>query len=310
MRARAWLLALVVALAGGLVSNGQTVAQDEVTADEFAARLRSAGELAERAVDDPSPERMAAVRAELGLPIHVLVGRGTVDIVVDPLAGLPGTSPAHFERAADRLAALTTSLEEAAMRAMPDPDDVARALDDAYRGIAQPRPDLPGLVLQWVGEAIGWILQRISRALGAAGTPLAWLVVLLAAVAVAVLVWRRGRLVPDRVLSSGAGARRGTGPVDWSGLADEAIRAGDLREAVRALYLALLASLAGRGLLADAPTLTAGEARSAVSGARPALFPAVARATESYERVVYGGAPPAQGDLDDLRQAAALARRS
>jgi hypothetical protein len=231
-------------------------------------------------------------------------------MVVDPLAGLRGTSPAHFKRAADRLAALATSLEEAVARAMPDTHDLARALDDAYRGIAQPRPDLPGLVLQWVGEALGWILQRISRALGAAGTPLAWLVVLLTAVAVAALTWRRGRLVPDRVLSSGAGARRGTGPVDWSGLADEAIRAGDLHEAVRALYLALLASLAGRGLLADAPTLTAGEARSAVSQARPALFPAVSRATKSYERVVYGGAPPDQGDLDHLRQAAALARRS
>ena len=227
-----------------------------------------------------------------------------------PARGTVRTSDAHFERAADRLAALGDALEEAVTRARPDPADVARALDGAYRGIAQPRPDLAGLVLQWVGEAIGWILQRISRALGAASTPVAWLVVLLAVVAVAVLVWRRGRLVPDRVLSSDAGTRRGTGPVDWSRLADEAIRAGDLREAVRALYLALLASLAGRGLLADAPTLTAGEARSAVSRARPALFPAVARATESYERVMYGGAPPDQGDLDHLRQAAALARRS
>ncbi len=310
MRVRAWLFVVVVALAGGLVTVAQTVAQDEVTADEFAVRLRDARELANRAVDDPSPERMAAVRAELGLPLHVLVESGAVEIVADPLAGLRGTSPADFERAAERLGALATSLEEAVVRPMPDPNLVARGLDNAYRGIAQPRPDLPGLVLQWVGEAIGWILFRISQALGAAGAPLAWLVVLLAAAAVAVLVWRRGGLVPDRVRSSGAGARRGTDPVDWSDLADEAIRAGDLREAVRALYLALLASLAGRGLLADAPTLTAGEARSAVSQARPALFPAVARATESYERVVYGGAPPDQGDLDHLRQAAAMARRS
>ena len=310
MRARAWVLVLVVGLAGVLVSVGRTVAQDEVTADEFAARLRNAHQLADRAVDDPSPERMAAVRAELGLPLHVLVEDGAVEIVADPLAGLGGTSAAHFERAGERLAALATALEEAVARTTPDGDVVARGLDDAYRGIAQPRPDLAGIVLQWVGEAIGWLLQRISQALGAAGTPLAWLVVLIASGAVAVLVWRRGMVVPDRVLASGAGARRGTGPVDWSRRADEAIRAGDLREAVRALYLALLASLAGRGLLADAPTLTAGEARSAVSRVRPALFPAVARATESYERVVYGGAPPDQGDLDHLRQAAALARRS
>ncbi|MDQ3690205.1 MAG: hypothetical protein M3406_09265, partial [Chloroflexota bacterium] len=94
MRTRAWLLVVVVALAGGSASPGPTVAQDEVTVDEFAARLTNARELADRGTDDPSAERMASVRGELGLPVHVLVQGGTVEIVADPLSGLHGTSPA------------------------------------------------------------------------------------------------------------------------------------------------------------------------------------------------------------------------
>jgi hypothetical protein len=307
-RARAVIVLLV--LAGALASAAPTVAQGGLTPEEFAARLDVARDLADRGVDDPAPERMAAVRAELGLPVHVVVEGETVEIADDPLAGLRGTSSADFERASERLAAVATSLEEAVARLALDRSTVAGALEDAFRGVAQPRPNPSEVVLRWIGEAIGWVLHRIQQAISAAGSLLAWLVVLLAAGAVAVLVWRRARLVPDRVVRSGAGAGGAATAVDWSGRADDAIRVGDLREAVRALYLALLESLARRGLLADVPALTAGEARSAVSRSRPALFPAVARATESYERVVYGGAPPDHDDVELLRRADALARRS
>ena len=119
----------------------------------------------------------------------------------------------------------------------------------------------------------------------------------------------RSRLVPDRAASSGAQGRRHDRSVDWAARADEALRAGDLHEAVRASYLALLAVLAGRGIVANAPALTAGEARFAVRRARPGLFPAIARATESYERVIYGGETPDRADVDHLREATAEARK-
>lgn len=309
MTARA-LVTVLLLVAGALGSVERTVAQDELTPEEFADRLAAARDLAARGVDDPSPQRMAAVRAQIGLPVHVRLEDGIVEIADDPLAGLDGTGSADFDRASERLAAMATSVGEAARRPMLSRDAVVGALEDAYRGIAPPRPDPLEVVLRWIGEAVGWVLYRIQQAIGAAGTLLPWLVVLLAAGAVAVLVWRRARFLPDRVVRSGDGAGRGVPAVDWSRRADDAIRAGDLREAVRALYLSLLESLARRGLLADAPTLTAGEARLAVSRSRPALFPAVARATESYERVIYGGTPPDHDDVDLLRQADAQARRS
>lgn len=303
-------VAALLVLVGALALAGPTIAQDELTPDEFAARLHDARDLADRGADDPSPQRMVAIRAVLGLPVLILADGQTVEIAHDPLAGLEGRSSDDFDRASKRLTAVATSLEEAVMRGTLDRTGVAGALEDAFRGIAQPRPDPHELVLRWLGEGIGWALHRVERAIGAAGPLLAWLVVLVATGAVAVFALRRARLLPDRVIRSAAGAGGASSTVDWSRRADDAIRAGDLREAVRALYLALLESLSRRGLLSDAPALTAGEARSAVSRSRPALFPAVARATESYERVIYGGAPPDRDDLDVLRQADALAQRT
>lgn len=309
MTARA-LVAVPVVVAGILAAAGPTAAQDELTPQEFADRLGAARDLADRSVDDPSPRRMGAIRAVIGLPVHVLVEGGTVEIADDPLAGLRGARAADFERASQRLTSMAESLQEALTYAAPNRHAVAGALREAFRGIAQPRPDPLEVILRGIGEAIGWVLHRIQQAISATGTLLPWLVVVIAAGAAMTLVWRRARFVPDRVVRSSGGGGGAAQAVDWSRRADESLRAGDLREAVRALYLALLESLARRGLLADAPALTAGEARSAVARSRPALFPAVARATESYELVVYGGARPDHDDVDLLRQADAMARRS
>ena len=66
--------------------------------------------------------------------------------------------------------------------------------------------------------------------------------------------------------------------------------------------------MSGRGLLIDAPGLTAGECRSTVRAVRPELFDAVADATGAFEQIAYGGAVPEPGDVDTLRRAVALAR--
>jgi hypothetical protein len=310
VRLRAPLLVLTVALAGGLVVSGTALGQPRIGADELVERLRRALAVADLDGARPSADRMEQVREALGLPVEVVIGDWVVEVQPDPtLEGLSGQRAADFDSAADRLRVLEESLDQALAREVPEPAGVAAALDEAYRSVIPARPDVPAMILRAVGEAIGAILYRLANIVGGAGGVLAWVVVLAIAVGGALLLWR-ARLVPDRALPMGGGQRRAVGPADWTMRADEAISAGDLREAVRALYLALLAGLAGRGLVADVPALTAGEARAAVRRTRPTLLPLVARATESYERVVYGGDAPEERDLEQLREAATLARKA
>ena len=96
--------------------------------------------------------------------------------------------------------------------------------------------------------------------------------------------------------------------IDWIARAEDAFRTGDLHGAVHAFYRGLLSSLSGRGLLIDAPGLTAGECRSTVREVRPDLFQAVADATGTFEQVAYGGAAPGPDEVETLRRAVALAR--
>ena len=298
----------IAALVGTLVLAGIGAAQARIGPDEFGDRLRQAQELARLDGDPASRERMDELRDALGLPVEIAVGDWVVEIPPDPiLRDLTGDDASDFEVARDRLSALDASLTDALSREAPGSTAIADALAEAYAGVVPPQPDVLSLVLGWVGDVIEALLVRFGNAVANAGNALAW-VVLLAIVVIAVAYLARARLVPDRVSGAVRAGRAAIGPVDWAARADEALRAGDLREAVRALYLALLAVLAGRGIVADAPALTAGEARFAVRRARPALFPAIARATDAYERVVYGGAAPDQRDVEHLRDATTQAR--
>ena len=297
-----------LALAGMLALVGSGVAQTQVGPEEFLDRLRRARELARLDGDSPSAERMADLRAALGLPVEVAIGDWVVEIPQDPvLDGLSGDSTTDFERASQRLSALEDSLADALSRDPPDAARVAAALGAAYRGVVSPPPDPFALLLRFIGDVIEAILQRVGSLVSTVGNALAW-VVLIAIGLVAAMLLLRARLLPDRVAKAAGGAGLVAGPVDWAARAEDALRAGDLHEAVRALYLTLLTVLAVRGIVADAPALTAGEARLAVQRRRPALFPAIARATESYERVVYGGARPDQRDVEHLREATERAR--
>ena len=309
MTRRAWLPLPIAALVGTLALVAPGSAQTRITPEELADRIRAATELAQAAGDSPSAERMADVRDALGLPVEVAIHGWVVVVEPDPLlADLDGDDATDFERAAQRLDALEASLAGAVAQERRPPEAIAMALSEAYRGVVPPRPDIPQIILRAIAEVIESVIQRIGQVVGDAGGLLATIILIgIAILALAFLF--RARLVPDRVSESARGARGGMRSVDWSARADEALRAGDLHEAVRALYMALLAALAGRGVLADVPALTAGETRFAVRRARPAIFPAVASATDSYERVVYGGATPDERDVALLREAAAQARR-
>ena len=309
MRWIRWLLAPILALVGTLALSTPGLAQTQLSPEEFRERLDRAAALARLDGTAPSAGRMADLRAALGLPVEIIIGDWSGEIRQDPvLDGLSGDSAVDFERAGQRVEALGNALDAARAHEARSAAEIADALAGAYRGVVPPRPDPFTTVLQYFEDVFQAILQRIGNVLANAGSALAW-IALAAIVLFAVWFVLQSRLVPDRVSNAGARGRRTTSSVDWAARAEDALRAGDLHEAVRASYLALLAVLAGKGIVANAPALTAGEARFAVRRTRPALFPTIARATDSYERVIYGGASPDRRHVDELREATAEARK-
>ncbi len=277
-----------------------------VSPEKLLDRVRAAVVLAEEGVAHPSPARLRELEETLGLPTVVRIDGVDVAVPPDPvMVSLSGARSEDFRRAADRLGALRDSLERATSAAPVDTDDVESALTDAYRGVLQVDPGLVERIRRAIAELIQNLLARLFSFQGA-GTIVAW-AVLVGLGILAVWLIRRLRLVPEtsmEVAGGGTGAPR----VDWIARAEDAVRAGDLHLAVHAFYRGLLGALSGRGLLIDAPGLTAGECRSTVRAVRPELFAAVADATGAFEQIAYGGAVPQPDDVDTLRRAVVLAR--
>jgi len=194
--------------------------------------------------------------------------------------------------------------------ARPDPTQLRDALARSYRGVR----DEPGLAERAMGILLNLLralLDLVRRALTNDGvsvgvTIAAWAIVGVLAF-FAVMALRRLRLSPDRRARI---VREREEIVDWHARAEAALRAGDHREAVRALYRALLAALDRRGVVPDAPSMTAGRARRVTRAARPDLALAVEGATGVYERVAYGLDTFGEPDLQRMREAeeAVLAR--
>jgi HAMP domain-containing protein len=274
--------------------------------EELLDRLSAAAVLAEEGAVDPSPARMREVQETMGLPTVVRIDGVDVAVSPDPVVmSLTGIRAEDFRRAADRLGALRDSLERATSAAPVDADDVEAALTDAYRGVLQVDPGFIERIRRAIGELIQNLLARLFSFQGA-GTIVAW-AVLVGLGILAFWLIRRLRLVPETTMEV-AGGRSSAPRVDWIARAEDAVRTGDLHAAVHAFYRGLVGALSGRGLLIDAPGLTAGECRSTVRAVRPELFDAVADATGAFEQIAYGGAVPEPDDVDTLRRAVALAR--
>jgi HAMP domain-containing protein len=299
---------LCVVLAMGLLPAAPAGAQlsPAISPEELLDRLSAAAVLAEEGAADPSTARMREVEETMGLPTVVRIDGVDVAVPPDPVVmSLTGARAEDFRRAADRVGALRDSLERATTAAPVDADEVESALTDAYRGVLQVDPGLIERIRRAIGELISSLLARLFSFQGA-GTIVAW-AVLIGLGILAFWLIRRLRLVPETTMEV-AGGRSGAPRVDWIARAEDAARAGDLHLAVHAFYRGLLGALSGRGLLIDAPGLTAGECRSTVRAVRPELFDAVADATGAFEQIAYGGAVPEPDDVDTLRRAVALAR--
>ncbi|MBK9179233.1 MAG: DUF4129 domain-containing protein [Acidimicrobiales bacterium] len=188
-----------------------------------------------------------------------------------------------------------------------DPAEARRAADEvlARPEYRRPGPTLMERAQRGLAELVGRVLEAVGQ--GGAGAAFAWLVVLAvtaALVAAGVRVARGTRLgaVAATVRVSASRPRR---PEDWLVEAEAREAEGAWRAALRCRYRALVAELAGRGVVDDVPGRTAGEERAAVARARPPIAAPFAGATELFERAWYGGLPTGPVEAERFRELAA-----
>ncbi len=195
----------------------------------------------------------------------------------------------------------------------PDGDRVDRLVDGILRD-----PAFTASQETWLqrlrDDVRQWFLERLAALFDSgAGTVLAWSLVALA-VLVGVLVVVRATRGMRRGAAADAGppamvvTRRPAG--DWLADARAAQQAGDLAEAVRCGYRAVVAGLAVDGALEEVPGRTVGEYRAQVRAQRPDLVEAFGRASEVFERVWYARRPADPGDVDVVLDVATTTGRS
>lgn len=147
-----------------------------------------------------------------------------------------------------------------------------------------------------------WFIDRLASLFeSGAGTVLAWSLVGLAVI-VGVLVAvralrdvRRGAVAEEGVTAVTVTRRPAT---DWLADARAAREDGDLAEAVRCSYRAVVAGLAASGGLDEVPGRTVGEYRAQVRTNQPERLDAFMRASDVFERVWYARRRADQDDVD------------
>jgi len=188
---------------------------------------------------------------------------------------VPGSDPAEVRETADRI--------------------LARAEFGDQRSLLQRAWD-------WVFEQLDQFVGTLLG--GSGGDVFGWAVVIVLAAVAAFFAVRFTRGVRrDPASAPGvAGATRRPAE-DWRADAEAQERAGDWRAALRCRYRALVADLAGAGLVEEVPGRTAGEYRRQVLTSVPDRAGDFAAATDLFEAAWYGNRP---AGADEARQVAAL----
>lgn len=184
-----------------------------------------------------------------------------------------------------------------------DPDRVHEAIE---RILA--RPEFAPEPRSWVERARDEVVERLSELLDAvfaadAGGALGWTIVaVLTAITVALAVrFSRGVRSDPVVPVEPAGTLRRSG-TDWRSDAATHEAAGRWRAALRCRWRALVADLAGRGVVEEAPGRTAGEYRRQVAAVAPAAAAdAFHAATALFEDAWYGDRPADAAQAERLR---------
>jgi hypothetical protein len=174
-----------------------------------------------------------------------------------------------------------------------------------------PRRGVLAAAWHWLTTELGKVLTRIFGGGPGGSGWVALAAVIVVAVAVIVLVIltargagrgaRRGRL--PAVVVRGAGPSRS--PAEWRMEAAAHEAAGRWRDGLRCRYRALVAELAGRGIVEEIPGRTSGEYRRDVGAAVPNAASAFDGATRAFEEAWYGARPIGPGDpaaFEDLSQ--------
>lgn len=183
-----------------------------------------------------------------------------------------------------------------------DPDRVANAV---HRVLSRPEYQQPAK--PWLtrirDDVIDWLARALSTIAGAGIVAWIMLAVVLALVAlVAVRLFRDVSRDPASGVTVAAARIRPA--ADWRAEAEAHEQAGEWRQALRCRYRALVADLAGRGLLDEVPGRTTGEYRAELSASLPAASPPFRGATELFEGAWYGHQPTGASDTARFRELA------
>ncbi|MTV26830.1 DUF4129 domain-containing protein [Nitriliruptoraceae bacterium ZYF776] len=171
----------------------------------------------------------------------------------------------------------------------------------------------PG-VLDRVGEfLLRWLVRFLDAVAGAVGNAevVAWGVVLVGVVVLALVVWRVLRGASrDRGGLDLTGAAVGRTATDWRAEALLHEADGRTADAVLAWYRAAVATLVERGVLDDVPGRTVRELDGELEVHAPDLAPLVAAAGAAVDRVWYGRAAANDDDVAAARHAAEVTSTS
>jgi hypothetical protein len=186
-----------------------------------------------------------------------------------------------------------------------DPDQVHRAADEVLS-----RPEFREAARPLLSRIWSWVLERLAELLAAlvgsaAGSIVGLLLFLLILAAVTVVAVRFARgMTRDPEVAAAIPPEPRRSAEEWRSRAEAHERAGEWRQALRCRYRALVADLAGRGLVEEVPGRTAGEYRGQVERNVPAAAEAFGGATELFERAWYGRAPTGAGEVTYFRDLA------
>jgi hypothetical protein len=171
-----------------------------------------------------------------------------------------------------------------------DPAEVRELAEDvlARSGFAASEP---GPVRQLLDRALDALAALVADVVsGASGSAvLAWVVVGLGTVLLAVVVWRLTATASvDRRRAVVPTARPGRDAADWRRAAEEAEAAGHDADAVRLRYRAAVTGLVDAGVLGDVPGRTVRELDASLAETAPDVAPRFAAAGRAFEEVWYG----------------------
>lgn len=214
-------------------------------------------------------------------------------------------------RRAGAAAALTVLVLTAGSAAAAGPGDLpapqeapAQARRRAEEILARPelRPE-PRPLVERVLDELGELLDELLGGVGGVSPVAAWGVVAVAAGLVGLVLWRA-----VRALQIDAGARAGVGldgrrrpPADWRAEAAAHEAAGRWREALRCSWRAVVAELAGLGLLEEVPGRTTGEHRAALVRSLPDGAAEFSRATRLFEDAWYAAVEVGPAEAAQVR---------